>query len=81
MLIFCEVNVTVFHDGYLFYFIGADYVNPEYLYYARRRGVLSHINQADNDFVGKTIKEHNGIPAKSTFSRTRSDYSLSSGKS
>ena len=51
-------------NGSLFYLHGADYVNPEYLYYARRRGVLSNINQADNDFVGKTIKEHRWDPSE-----------------
>ncbi len=54
-----SVQELVPANGSLFYLHGADNVSPEYLYYARRRGVLSNINQADNDFVGKTIKEHN----------------------
>jgi hypothetical protein len=49
-------------DGYVFHFIGADYVTPEFLYYDRRRGVLSNINNAGNDFVGKIMKEHRWDP-------------------
>jgi hypothetical protein len=49
-------------DGYVFHFIGADYVTPEFLYYDRRRGVLSNINNADNEFVGKIMKEHRWDP-------------------
>ena len=49
-------------DGYLFHFLGADYVTPEYLYYDRRRGVLANIDTADNDFVSKTIKDHRWDP-------------------
>ena len=50
--------------GYLFYFIGADYINPEYLCYARRRGVLSDIVKAENGFVGQTINDHKWNPDK-----------------
>jgi hypothetical protein len=49
-------------DGYLFYLVGADYVNPEYLYYARRRGVLSNLGTADNEFVSQTIRDHHWDP-------------------
>jgi len=49
-------------NGYLFYFHGADLMNPEYLYYARRRGVLADIFTADNDFVGQTIRDHRWDP-------------------
>jgi hypothetical protein len=55
-------------NGYLFYFHGADYVNPEYLYYTRRRGVLSNIDQADNDFVDKVMKEHRWDPGETYLS-------------
>jgi len=48
--------------GYLFYFHGADYINPEYLYYARRRGVLSDLVKVENGFVGQTIKDHKWDP-------------------
>ena len=49
-------------DGYIFYLQAADVTNPEYLYYARRRGVLANINTTDNAFVGKTIKDHRWDP-------------------
>ena len=49
-------------DGTLFYFHGADYINPEYLYYARRRGVLYDLANARNDFVEKIIKTHHWDP-------------------
>jgi hypothetical protein len=49
-------------DGTLFYFHGADYINPEYLYYARRRGVLYNLTNARNDFVGNIIKTHHWNP-------------------
>jgi hypothetical protein len=51
-------------NGYLFYFHGADYISPDYLYYARRRGVLSNIDSADNDFVAKIIKDHKWDPGE-----------------
>jgi hypothetical protein len=51
-------------DGYLFYFHGADYINPEFLYYARRRGVLYDIVKAENGLVGQTIKDHKWDPDK-----------------
>jgi hypothetical protein len=51
-------------DGYVFHFIGADYVTPEFLYYDRRRGVLANIDDANNDFVGKIIKDHGWDPAR-----------------
>jgi MFS family permease len=59
-----SVQELVPANGYLFYFHGADYINPEYLYYARRRGVLAHIDRADNDFVNKTIKDHRWDPGE-----------------
>jgi hypothetical protein len=49
-------------DGTLLYFHGADYINPEYLYYARRRGVLYDLASARNDFVEKIIKTHHWDP-------------------
>ncbi len=49
-------------DGYLFYFRGADYIDPEYLYYVRRRGVLSDLVKAENGFVGQTIRDHKWDP-------------------
>jgi hypothetical protein len=49
-------------DATLFYFHGADYINPEYLYYARRRGVLYDLANAHNDFVEKIIKTHHWDP-------------------
>ncbi|MGB6394915.1 MAG: hypothetical protein WBF73_04445 [Bradyrhizobium sp.] len=49
-------------DGYLFYFHGADYIDPEYLYYVRRRGVLSDLVKAENGFVGQTIRDHKWDP-------------------
>jgi len=49
-------------DGYVLYLQDADVTNPEYLYYARRRGVLSNISTADNAFVSRTIKEHRWDP-------------------
>jgi len=49
-------------DGTLFYFEGADYINPEFLYYARRRGVLYDLANAHNDFVEKIIKTHHWDP-------------------
>jgi hypothetical protein len=49
-------------NGDLFYLVGADYVNPEYLYYARRRGVLANIGTADSDFVSQTIRDHRWDP-------------------
>jgi hypothetical protein len=51
-------------NGYLFYFIGADYVDPEYMYYTRRRGVLANFSQSDNDFVGKIIRDHKWDPGE-----------------
>ena len=59
-----SVQELVPANGYLFYFHGADYINPEYLYYTRRRGVLSNISNADNDFVIKTIKDHRWDPTE-----------------
>jgi len=49
-------------DATLFYFHGADYINPEYLYYARRRGVLSDLVNARNVFIEKTLREHKWDP-------------------
>jgi hypothetical protein len=49
-------------DATLFYFHGADYINPEYLYYARRRGVLSDLVNARNAFIEKTEREHKWDP-------------------
>jgi hypothetical protein len=49
-------------NGYLFYFHGADYVDPEYLYFARRRGVLANIAKADNAMVAGIIKDHRWDP-------------------
>jgi hypothetical protein len=49
-------------DGYLFYFHGADYIDPEYLYYARRRGVLYDLAKAENGLVGQTIRDHKWDP-------------------
>ena len=51
-------------DGYLFYFHGADYIDPEYLYYARRRGVLYDLVKAENGLIGQTIKDHKWDPGK-----------------
>ncbi|HWX31260.1 MAG TPA: hypothetical protein VNZ53_27950, partial [Steroidobacteraceae bacterium] len=51
-------------NGYLFYFIGADYVDPEYMYYTRRRGVLANFSQSDNDFVGKIMRDHKWDPGE-----------------
>jgi Dolichyl-phosphate-mannose-protein mannosyltransferase len=49
-------------DGYLFYFHGADYIDPEYLYYARRRGVLYDLVKAENGLVGQIIRDHKWDP-------------------
>ncbi len=49
-------------EATLFYFFGADYINPEYLYYARRRGVLHHNDTAANDLIEKTIRDHKWDP-------------------
>ena len=59
-----SVQELVPADGYVFHFIGADYNTPEFLYYDRRRGVLSNIDLADNDFVTKIIKDHRWDPDK-----------------
>lgn len=53
-----SVQELVPADATLFYFHGADYINPEYLYYARRRGVLSDLVNARNAFIEKTEREH-----------------------
>jgi hypothetical protein len=45
-------------DGNVFYLQAADVTNPEYLYYARRRGVLANINTTDNAFVSQTMRDH-----------------------
>jgi hypothetical protein len=57
-----SVQELVPPDGYVFHFLGADYVTPEFLYFDRRRGVLSNIENADNDFVSKIIKDHKWDP-------------------
>jgi hypothetical protein len=49
-------------DGYVLYLQDADVINPEYLYYARRRGVLSNINATDNVFVSHMVKDHRWDP-------------------
>jgi hypothetical protein len=59
-----SVQELVPANGHLFYFLGADYVSPDYLYYTRRRGVLANISNADNDFVTKTMKDHNWDPGE-----------------
>jgi hypothetical protein len=50
------------NEGYLFYFQFADYVNPEFLYYVRRRGVAADVANANNDYVGRIIKDHKWNP-------------------
>jgi hypothetical protein len=59
-----SVQELVPPNGYLFYFLGADYVDPEFLYYMRRRGVLSNISKADNEFVTRIIKDHRWDPSE-----------------
>jgi hypothetical protein len=50
------------NDGYVFYFQFADYINPEFLYYVRRRGVAADVANADNDYVAGVIKDHKWDP-------------------
>ncbi len=57
-----SIQELVPENGYLFYFHGADYVDPEYLYFARRRGVLANIAKADNAMVAGIIREHKWDP-------------------
>jgi hypothetical protein len=42
----------------LLYFHGSYFIYPEYLYYTRRRGVLSDLVNAKNAFIEKTEREH-----------------------
>jgi hypothetical protein len=49
-------------EATLLYFHGADYIDPEYLYYVRRRGVLYDLANAHNDFVENIIKTHHWDP-------------------
>jgi hypothetical protein len=53
-----SIQELVPENAYLFYFHGADYVDPEYLYYGRRRGVLMNITAAGNAVVANIIKGH-----------------------
>jgi hypothetical protein len=57
-----DVQELVPNDGYLFYFLGADYTDPTYLYLARRRGVLSNLSNINEDFIGRTIRDHKWNP-------------------
>ena len=57
-----DIQELVPADGYLFYFIGDDSVNPEYLYYTRRRGVLSSFDNVNNEYVGTIIATHKWDP-------------------
>lgn len=57
-----DVQELVPADGYLFYALGADYINPEYVYYARRRGVLTSFDNMTNDYVGTIIATHRWNP-------------------
>jgi hypothetical protein len=61
-----SIQELVPENAYLFYFHGADYVDPEYLYYARRRGILANIEAAENTMIAKIIKEH-GWDANNTY--------------
>jgi len=49
-------------DGYVLYLTDEDVSNPEYLYYARRRGVLANFNTTDTRFVSQTVKDHRWDP-------------------
>jgi hypothetical protein len=61
-----SIQELVPENGYLFYLHGADYVDPEYLYYARRRGVLANILKADNAMIANITKGH-GWDANNTY--------------
>jgi hypothetical protein len=49
-------------NGYVFYCDREDLINPEFLYYARRRGLLANINTTDNEFVSQAIRDHHWDP-------------------
>ena len=57
-----DIQELVPADGYLFYFFGADYIDPEYLYYARRRGVLSSFDNMNEDYIKTIITTHGWDP-------------------
>jgi hypothetical protein len=57
-----DIQELVPPDATLFYFFGADYIDPEYLYYARRRGMLSHFDNISNDYVAKVFETHKWDP-------------------
>jgi hypothetical protein len=65
-------------DATLFYFQGVDDINPEYLYYTRRRGVVYDFANARNDFVANIIKTHHWDPDNTYLMalgyRVRPDY-------
>jgi hypothetical protein len=48
--------------GYVFYFQFVESTNPEFLYYARRRGAASHIDNANNEYVSNIVKTHHWNP-------------------
>jgi hypothetical protein len=45
-------------DGNVFYLQTVETTSPEYLYYARRRGVLANIDTIDSAFVSQTMRDH-----------------------
>jgi hypothetical protein len=49
-------------SGYVFYFQFVESSNPEFLYYARRRGVAADISYANNDYVADFIRSRKWNP-------------------